>query len=127
MFSIIYSILSLTKAQSITKLSIELSSQTKSNTETRAALIRRRIPLCNYCNYYPATHYGGLCWIHCDPQRNESRCNKKKRRETSLNEKQQEFLLNNASKSSTKWSPTLLENQESRSPMSSKTRSKLVS
>jgi hypothetical protein len=39
----------------------------KSNTETRAALIRRRIPLCNYCNYYPATHYGGLCWIHCDP------------------------------------------------------------
>jgi hypothetical protein len=38
-----------------------------SNTETRAALIRRRIPLCNYCNYYPATHLGGLCWIHCDP------------------------------------------------------------
>ena len=38
-----------------------------SNAETRAALIRRRIPLCNYCNYYPATHYGGLCWIHCDP------------------------------------------------------------
>jgi len=38
-----------------------------SNAETRAALIRRRIPLCNYCNYYPATHHGGLCWIHCDP------------------------------------------------------------
>jgi hypothetical protein len=38
-----------------------------SNAETRAALIRRRIPLCNYCNYYPASHYGGLCWIHCDP------------------------------------------------------------
>ncbi len=54
-------------SKSITKLSIELSSQTKSNAETRAALLQRRIPLCNYCNYYPATHYGGLCWIHCDP------------------------------------------------------------
>ena len=49
-----------------------------SNAETRAALIRLRIPLCNYCNYYPATHYGGLCWIHCDPPAKREQVQKEK-------------------------------------------------
>ena len=54
----------------------------KSNAETRAALLQRRIPLCNYCNYYPASHYGGLCWIHCDtPAKREQVRQEKEARE----------------------------------------------
>ena len=37
----------------------------KSNTETLAAVIRRRVRLCGYCDYYPASEYGGMCCLHC--------------------------------------------------------------
>ncbi len=37
----------------------------KSNTETLATVIRRRIRLCGYCDYYPASEYGGRCCTCC--------------------------------------------------------------
>lgn len=36
-----------------------------SKTETLAAYIRRRIRLCGYCDYYPASEHGGACCLHC--------------------------------------------------------------
>lgn len=57
-------------SKSIKKLSIELLSQTKSNTETRATVIRRRIRLCGYCDYYPASE--GVCCPYCVQQHLES-------------------------------------------------------
>ena len=37
----------------------------KSNAETLATVIRRRIRLCGYCDYYPASEHGGACCLHC--------------------------------------------------------------
>jgi hypothetical protein len=44
--------------------------QTKSNTETLASYIRRRVRLCGYCDYYPASE--GVCCMHCVQQHLES-------------------------------------------------------
>ena len=41
-----------------------------SNTETLAAYIRRRIRLCGYCDYYPASE--GVCCPYCVQQHLES-------------------------------------------------------